>query len=73
MIVIQYFENKSLIFSHLVENFVASVGDIIIIKGRKADILSVNKINGDLIQVHFKFHPVIKKPSLVKDTKKKRR
>lgn len=72
MVVVQFFENNSLVLSQLREH-VPSVDENIKIKGRKGKVLSVKEINEKLIHVHVTLEKVVKQQLLLKDNKKKRR
>ena len=72
MVVIHFFENKSLVLSQLLRH-IPSVDENIKIKGRKGKILSVKKIEENLLHVHVKFEQVNKNQQIIKDIKKKKR
>ncbi|SEM16391.1 hypothetical protein SAMN05192533_101264 [Mesobacillus persicus] len=67
MIVVKYLENNDHVLSQLVQQIPS--GDNVIIKGRKADILGVDKVNEELYHINIAFK---KKPKQnEKDSKKK--
>jgi hypothetical protein len=72
MVVIHFFENKSLVLSQLLRH-IPSVNENIKIKGRKGKILSVKKIEENLFHVHVNFEQVNKNQQIIKDIKKKKR
>ncbi len=72
MVVIHFFENKSLVLSQLLRH-IPSVDENIKIKGRKGKILSVKKIEENLFHVHVNFEQVNKNQQIIKDIKKKKR
>jgi hypothetical protein len=72
VVVIQFFENKSLVLSQLV-NSIPSIDESIKIKGRKGIVADVKKIDDNLFHVQVIFEKVVKPQPGVKDTKKKKR
>lgn len=75
MVVIQFFENKSLVLSQLVKD-IPSVDENIKIKGRKGKVLSVKHIDEKLIHVNVefeKFEKLVKNQAIAKETNKKKR
>jgi hypothetical protein len=72
MVVIQYYENNTLVLSQLVQN-IPTVDESIKIKGRKGKVLNVNQIKDNLIHVHVSFEKVLKNQPAIKDNKKKKR
>jgi hypothetical protein len=72
MAVVHFFENKSIVLCQLLKH-IPSVDENIKIKGRKGKVLSVKKIEENLVHVHVIFEQVIKNQPISKDTKKKKR
>jgi len=72
MVVIQFFENKSLVLSQLLKN-IPSVDDDIKIKGRKGKIISVTEIHEGLYHIQILFEKVVKKQPALIDNKRKRK
>ena len=73
MIVLQIFENKSLILTQLVKQ-IPSIEENVKIKGRKGKVISVKEIENNLYHVQIAFEQVIKAPSkVVLDPKKRKR
>jgi hypothetical protein len=72
MVVIHYFEDKTLLLSQLVKQ-IPSIDENIKIKGRKGKVLSVNNVEGNHVHVHVMFEKVVKHQALSKETKKKKR
>lgn len=73
MIVLQLFENKSLILTQLVKQ-IPSIEENVKIKGRKGKVISVKEIENNLYHVQIAFEQVIKAPSkVVLDPKKRKR
>ncbi|MED4531446.1 hypothetical protein [Metabacillus fastidiosus] len=72
MVVIQFFENNTLVLSQLVNN-IPAVDENIKIKGRKGKVLSVKEADRNVIHVHVALEKVVKKQLLLKDDKKRRR
>lgn len=72
MVVIQFFENKSLVLSQLLKN-IPSVDDNIKIKGRKGKVVSVEEIHEGLYHIQILFEKVVKKQAVITDNKRKRR
>ncbi|WP_445486901.1 hypothetical protein [Niallia sp. 03133] len=72
MVVVQFFENKSLVLSQLLKQ-IPTVDEEIKIKGRKGKILSVKEIKENLFHVHLVFEKVVKTQPIGKDSKKKKR
>ncbi|MCQ6282161.1 hypothetical protein [Bacillus sp. EB600] len=72
MIVIHFFENKTLVLSQLLRR-IPSMDEDIKIKGRKAKVLSVKKIEENLIHVQVIFEQVVKNKQIVKESIKKKR
>lgn len=71
MVVVQFFENKTLVLTQLRKQ-VPSVDENIKIKGRKGKILSVKKVDENKVDVQVLFEKVIKNQPILKDNKKKR-
>jgi hypothetical protein len=71
MVVVQFFENKTLVLTQLRKQ-VPSVDENIKIKGRKGKVLSVNKVDENKVNVQVQFEKVIKNQPILKDNKKKR-
>jgi hypothetical protein len=72
MVVIHYFEDKTLLLSQLVKQ-IPSIDENIKIKGRKGKVLSVKNAEGNHVHVHVMFEKVVKQQALSKETKKKKR
>ncbi|KMY50122.1 hypothetical protein [Peribacillus loiseleuriae] len=72
MVTIHFFENKSIVLSQLLKH-IPSVDEDIKIKGRKGKVLSVKKIEENIVHVHVIFEQVNKNQPISKDTKKKKR
>ncbi|QGQ46192.1 hypothetical protein [Metabacillus sediminilitoris] len=72
MVVIHYFEDKTLLLSQLVKQ-IPSIDENIKIKGRKGKVLSVKNVEGNHVHVYVMFEKVVKQQALSKETKKKKR
>ncbi|MFJ7975677.1 hypothetical protein JNUCC23_11435 [Peribacillus sp. JNUCC 23] len=72
MVTIHFFENNSIVLSQLLKH-IPSVDEDIKIKGRKGKVLSVKKIEENIVHVHVIFEQVKKNQPISKDTKKKKR
>ena len=72
MVVIHFFENRSVILSQLLKH-IPAVDENIKIKGRKGKVLSVKQIEENKFHVHVIFEQVIKNQAIAKDDKKKKR
>ena len=72
MFAIHYFENNIAVLSQSLRR-IPEVDEPIIIKGRKGKVVNVVPIEADKYHVHVVFEKIIKKETLLKDDKKKRR
>ncbi len=72
MFVVSFIENKNVLLSQLLRN-VPSVGENLIIKGRKATVSSVNAVDEKNIQVQVVLEAVNKKKAAVIDQNKKKK
>jgi hypothetical protein len=71
MVLVHFFENKTIVLSQLLAN-IPAVNENIKIKGKKGKVLSVNRIDESLIHVHIVFEKVTKNQPAIKEVKKKR-
>ena len=65
MDVVHFFENKSIVLTQLL-NHIPSVDENIKIKGRKGKVLSVKKMEENVVHVYVVFEKIIKKQSNIK-------
>jgi len=72
MVVVHFFENKSIVLSQL-RNDIPSVDENIKIKGRKGTVQSVKNVDENIIHVQIVFEKIKEKQQTVKDSKKKKR
>lgn len=69
---IHFFENKTHVLSQCLER-IPQVNEDLKIKGRKGKVVNVTEIVENKYHVHVVFEKIIKKETLRKDDKKKRR
>ncbi|MER2107006.1 MAG: hypothetical protein ABS949_08705 [Solibacillus sp.] len=72
MFAIHYFEKNTSVLSQCLER-IPEVNESIKIKGRKGKVVNVLKIEANKYHVYVVLEKIIKKESLLKDDKKKRR
>ncbi|OIJ14382.1 hypothetical protein BKP37_08530 [Anaerobacillus alkalilacustris] len=72
MTVVHFYEKNSIVLSQL-RHLIPSVGENIKVKGRKAKVLSVNKIDDNLVRVQLEIEQVAKKEPAKEETKKKKK
>jgi hypothetical protein len=72
MLIVHFFENKSIVLSQFL-NHLPSVDENIKIKGRKGKVVSVQEIEENKFHVQVLFEQVIKNKLMAKDTKKEKR
>ena len=74
MFVVHFLENKNQLLSQLLKN-VPSVGEVVVIKGRKGKVTSITNLDEKNIQVQLFFEKVIvnKGKAIVDNSKKKKR
>lgn len=74
MMVVHFLENKNILLTQLLKN-VPSVGDQVVIKGRKGKVSNVTSVDENQIQVQLFFEKIVVKTgkSVVDNTKKKKR
>ncbi|WP_075980611.1 hypothetical protein [Bacillus massilinigeriensis] len=70
MVVVHFFNNKSIVLSQLLDN-IPNPDENIKIKGRKGKVISVEQVDESKYHVHVHFEPVVKK--VVLDLNKKKR
>lgn len=71
MVVVHFFEKKNLVLTQLLKQF-PTVDENIKIKGRKGKVVSVEKVDNNIIHVHVLYEEIKKKP-VVSETKGKKR
>lgn len=69
---IHFFENKTPLLSQCLER-IPQVNEDLKIKGRKGKVANVTEIEENKYHIHVVFEKIIKKETLRKDDKKKRR
>ncbi|HWL24028.1 MAG TPA: hypothetical protein VNR38_09820 [Ureibacillus sp.] len=67
---VTFFENRSLIMSKLTSTIPAE-NETINVKGRKANVLSVEKLDEKNVHVHIVLEKIVKKPILEPNKKRK--
>lgn len=72
MFVVQFFENKNLLLTQLLNN-VPAVGEVLSIKGRKGKVSSVNSIDEKHVQVQLVIEKVVSKNKLLLENSKKKK
>ena len=72
MFTIHYLENNTTVLSQWLVR-IPEVGESIKIKGRKGKVVNVIQIEDNKYHVHVALEKIIKKESLLKDDKRKRR
>ncbi|WHY03646.1 hypothetical protein QNH29_24260 [Neobacillus sp. DY30] len=73
MLVVHFLENKDILLSQLLKN-VPSVGDEVVIKGRKGKVTSVTNMDENEIHVQLFFEKLkVNKGKTVVDTSKKKK
>jgi hypothetical protein len=70
MFVVHFFENNSIVLTQLLNHIPTLDGDIKI-KGRKGKIISINKVEENIVHAYVTFEQI--KPSKAKEVKKKNR
>jgi hypothetical protein len=72
MFVVHFFENNTVVLTQLLRN-IPSVDGNIKIKGRKGKVLSIKKMEKNIVHVYVEFEKIIKNQLLSsKDSKKKK-
>ena len=72
MVVVHFLEKNTVVLSQL-RSDIPSVDEQLKIKGRKATVLSVKKMDEKVVHVQVLFEVVKQAPQILKDTKKKKR
>lgn len=72
MNVTHFFDHNTIVLTQLLKH-IPSVDESIKIKGRKGKVLSVKKMDENIVHVHVLFEQVIKNQPILKDNKKKKR
>lgn len=72
MVVVHFFDNKTVVLSQLLKNL-PIVDENIKIKGRKGKVLSVKAVDEKQIHVQVLFEQIVKAQLPAKDNKKKKR
>lgn len=72
MFVVHFFENNSVVLTQLLRN-IPSLDENIKIKGRKGKVLSIKKLEKNIVHVHVVFEQIVKNQLLSKDTNKKKK
>lgn len=72
MFVVHFFENNTVVLTQLLRN-IPSVDGNIKIKGRKGKVLSVKKMEKNIVHVYVEFEKIIKNQLPSKDSNKKKK
>jgi len=72
MMLVHFFDNKTVVLSQLRDN-IPVVDENIKIKGRKGKVLNVKEVDEKQIHVQVLFDQIIKNQSLAKDNSKKKK
>ena len=72
MFVVHFFENNTVVLTQLLRNIPSADGNIKI-KGRKGKVLSVKKMEKNIVHVYVEFEKIIKNQLPSKDSNKKKK